>query len=66
MTTVNQPSARPTNKLTAATIAAAVLAASGLIVRNLWPQWYDAAVWSALTPVAVFALGYVVRDEAAG
>jgi hypothetical protein len=50
--------------LTAATIAAAALAVSGLIVRNLWPAWYDDAVWSALTPVAVFALGYMIRDEA--
>ena len=66
MATVNQPSAKPTNKLTAATIAAAALAVSGLIVRNLWPHWYDAGVWTALTPLAVFALGYLVRDEAAG
>jgi len=66
MATANQPSARPTNKLTAATLAAAALAVSGLIVRNLWPEWYDAGVWTALTPLAVFGLGYVVRDEPVG
>jgi len=66
MAAVNQPSMKPTKKLTAATAAAAALSVSGLVVRNLWPEWYDAAVWSALTPIAVFALGYVVRDEATG
>lgn len=66
MATINQPSATPTNKLTAATLGAAALAVLGLIVRNIWPQWYDASVWSALSPVAVFALGYVVKDQAAG
>jgi hypothetical protein len=64
MATIHQPSARPTNKLAAATIAAALSSVSGLVVRNFWPQWYDESVWAAVTPVLVLALGYVVKDEA--
>ncbi|TPM38149.1 hypothetical protein [Mesorhizobium sp. B2-3-4] len=64
MATVTQPTIRPTNKLTAATIAAAAVSVSGVVVRNLWPSWYDAETWATLLPVAVFAVGYLVRDEA--
>lgn len=61
---VSQKSALPTRKLSAATIGAALVAVSGLVVRNLAPDWYDPDVWLALTPIVVFALGYLVRDEA--
>ncbi|OBQ66971.1 hypothetical protein [Mesorhizobium loti] len=64
MATVIQPTIRPTNKLTAATIAAAVLSVCGVFVRNLWPSWYDAETWATLLPIAVFAVGYLVKDEA--
>lgn len=63
MSTVNQPSLNPTNKLTAATIAAAVMSVSGLIVRNLASEWYDAEVWAALLPLVIFAAGWVVKDK---
>lgn len=63
MQTVNQPSLNPTNKLTAATIAAAVVSVSGLLVRNLAPEWYDAEVWAALLPIVIFAAGWVVKDK---
>lgn len=62
MATVSQPSANPTNKLTAATIVAAVMPLSGLIVKNLAPSWYDDAVWAGLTPVMVMLVGYIVKD----
>jgi glyoxylate utilization-related uncharacterized protein len=61
--TVNQPSANPTNKLTAATIGAATLSVSGLIVRNLFPEWYDQDVWLSMAPVVVFALGWFIKDK---
>lgn len=61
--TVNQPSANPTNKLTAAVVGAAAVSVSGLIVRNLFPEWYDAEVWSAMTPLIVFGLGWIIRDR---
>jgi phage terminase large subunit-like protein len=61
--TRTQPTATPTNKLTAATIAAALVSVLGLVVRNLWPHWYDAEVLAAATPLCVFALGYLVKDR---
>ncbi|MGX7873680.1 hypothetical protein ACVDG5_013755 [Mesorhizobium sp. ORM6] len=63
MATVIQPSIRPTNKLTAATIAAAVVSVFGVFVRNVWPSWYDAETWATLLPIAVFAVGYLIKDE---
>ncbi|TPK96389.1 hypothetical protein FJ934_09585 [Mesorhizobium sp. B2-4-12] len=62
MATVIQPTIRPTNKLTAATIAAAAVSVSGVFVRNIWPAWYDAETWATLLPIAVFAVGYLVKD----
>jgi hypothetical protein len=58
-----QPSANPTVKLTAATIAAALVSVSGLVIKNLWPQWYSDEVWSSLTPIVIFACGYLVHDS---
>ncbi|OBQ74524.1 hypothetical protein [Mesorhizobium erdmanii] len=63
MATITQPTIRPTNKLTAATIAAAAMSVSGVFVRNVWPSWYDAEAWATLLPIAVFAFGYLVKDE---
>jgi hypothetical protein len=62
MATITQPTMRPTNKLTAATIAAAAVSISGVFVRNLWPSWYDPQAWATLLPIAVFAVGYLVKD----
>lgn len=64
MATVKQPTINPTNKLTAATIVAAAVPLAGLIVRNLWPSWYDETVWAGMTPILVMAIGYFVKDEA--
>lgn len=61
--TVDQPTRAPTRKLTAATIATAVMAASGLVVRNLAPGWYDESTWAALMPVVVYVAGYAIRDR---
>ena len=64
METVAQPSAvRPTNKLTAATIAALVVSLLQVSVRNLQPEWYDEAVFTALMPVTVGLLGFLVKDR---
>ncbi|TRC72740.1 hypothetical protein FJV83_10180 [Mesorhizobium sp. WSM4307] len=63
MATITQPTIRPTNKLTAATIAAAAMSVCGVFVRNFWPSWYDAETWATLLPIAVFAIGYLVKDE---
>lgn len=62
MEPINQPSLNPTRKLTAATVGAAAVSVAGLIVRNLAPDWYDAEVMLAITPIVVFGLGYFIRD----
>jgi hypothetical protein len=63
MSTVNQPSQNPTNKLTAAVAAAAFMEIAGLAVRNLAPEWYDPAAWGAMTPVIILVFGYYIKDR---
>jgi len=60
---VNQPSANPTNKLTAATVASAGMAVLSLVLKNLAPEWYDPETLMALTPVAAYVAGWLIRDE---
>jgi hypothetical protein len=62
MMTVNQPSARPTNKLTAATLGALLVSLMSVLVQNMAPDWHDPQVFSALGPVMVGLLGYIVKD----
>lgn len=63
MPTVNQPTINPTNKLTAATVGAAIISLGGLALRNLAPSWYDPEVLLTMSPLVVFALGYVIKDK---
>lgn len=63
-TKVVQPTLNPTNKLSAATIAAAIMAVSGMVVKNLWPEWYSAEVWMTLMPIVGVLAGYFVKDNA--
>ena len=58
MTTVNQPSKAPTNKLSAAVIASAVIA----VARWAFPALDDDALWIGLTPLVILAAGYFVKD----
>lgn len=60
---VNQPSVNPTNKLSAAVVASAAIGVVGLILRNKFPEWYDPEVMLAVTPVVVWAGGFVIRDK---
>lgn len=62
MASVNQPTKNPTNKLTAAVAASALIEVAGLVTRNLAPEWYDQAVWSAMTPLVILIFGYVIKD----
>lgn len=59
---VNQPSARPTNKLTAAMLGSLVVSVTAVIVRNVAPGYDDPNLWLALSPVMVIVFGYVVKD----
>lgn len=61
--TINQPTVNPTRKLTAATIVGAVIPVTGLLLRNLAPQWYDPDVMLGLTPILIFAVGWFVKDN---
>lgn len=63
MSTVKQPSARPTNKLTAAMLGTLLVSMSTVFVRNMWPDWDEPDVWLALYPVSVWAFGYFIKDE---
>lgn len=63
MLTVNQPTINPTNKLTASVIAVAVIEIARVLVMNFLPSFNDAGLWTALSPIAVFAVGYFIKDE---
>lgn len=60
--TINQPSANPTNKLTAAVIGVAVIEVTRVLVANFAPGFDDQGMWTALSPVVVFLCGWFVPD----
>jgi len=62
MKKVNQPTARPTNKLTAAMLGSLTVSVAAVIVRNLAPEWESPDLWLALAPVMTGVFGYVVKD----
>jgi len=64
MATINQPTINPTNKLSASVIAIAIIEIARVITHNFFPAFDDAGLWTALSPVVVFAIGYFVKDEA--
>lgn len=64
MATINQPTINPTNKLTASVVAVAVIELARVLVHNFLPGFDDAGLWTALSPVAVFLVGYFIKDEA--
>ena len=59
-----QASAAPTRKLTAATLAAALVEVARVTTENIAPDWADASMWHTLLPVVVFLCGYLVKDNA--
>lgn len=61
--TTNQPTSNPTNKLTAATIAASIMGIVGLILRNMAPDWYDPAVLATMLPLVVYGTGWMIPDS---
>lgn len=65
MATINQPTINPTNKLTSSVIAVAIIELIRVFVHNFFPGFDDASLWTALSPVIVFIVGYYfVKDEA--
>jgi hypothetical protein len=63
MDNVTQPTSNPTNKLTAAMAAAAAVSVVGLLLKNIWPDWYDPQMLLNITPIVVLAFGYVIKDR---
>jgi hypothetical protein len=63
METVSQPTYNPTNKLTAAVIGVALVEVTRTALSNFAPGWSDPGMWSALSPVVVFACGWFVKDR---
>ena len=63
MSTVNQPTINPTRKLTAAVVATAIMETLRVLANQLLPDVFDPAFWVALAPIAVFAVGWFVKDE---
>ena len=64
MTKVTQPTAAPTRKLSAAIIAAAVIETARVVTDAIWPGLADGPFWIAILPVAIWFVGFWVKDEA--
>lgn len=62
-TTVSQPSLNPTNKLSAATIATALVALAQAVVDKFWPEFSDPQIWAALYPIAALVAGWFTSDK---
>jgi len=63
METVNQPTALPTNKLTAAMLSASLAGIVKAFVVQAWPQFADPIIWEPLPYIVGFAVGYFVKDR---
>jgi len=61
---VAQPSANPTRKLTASVVATAVVALGQVLGDTFLPGTFDDKFWLAMFPIAAYAAGYVVKDDA--
>lgn len=61
--TVAQQSANPTRKLTAATVGAALISGTGLVLKNVAPEWYDPQFLLDMSPIVIFGLGWFVKDR---
>lgn len=61
---VDQLTAKPTNKLSAAMIGAAVVETARVVANAIWPDLLDGPFWIAMYPVVIFIVGYWVKDDA--
>ena len=59
---VTQPNLNPTNKLGAATAAAAAMSALQWILEFIWPDMPNEQLVVGLTPMVVFAAGWLIKD----
>ena len=63
MATVPQPSALPTNKLTAAMVSASLAGIVKAFVLHRYPDFAEPAIWEPLPYVFGFFVAYFVRDR---
>ncbi len=61
---VVQGNVSPTRKLTAATVAVALLAVLKVIAEWLFPGRFEPSFWIGIDPIVVIAAGYWIKDEA--
>lgn len=60
---VEQPTARPTNKLTAATAASALMGVLYWALDAVVPSLPNEQLITGLTPVAVMVAGWFIKDR---
>lgn len=60
---VDQPTARPTRKMTAVGLAGAVTTLVVILLKNVWGIDYGPEFASSLTMVLTFVAGYFVRER---
>lgn len=61
---VNQPSAKPTNKLTAAMIVSAIVGVAQGLTRKYIPELDIPEIWIAANTLLIGWVGAMVKDEA--
>lgn len=60
---VNQPTALPTRKLTAAMMSASIVGIIKAAVVQNWPEFADPIIWEPLPYLVGFAFGWFVKDR---
>lgn len=60
---VDQPTAMPSRKLSAAMLSASVAAIVKAGVVSHWPEYADPLIWEPLPIIVGFAFGYFVRER---
>lgn len=63
MEKVSQLTREPTRKAASATIGAALMAITGLVIRHYAPDFYDPDVWLAVQPAVVLGFAYAFKEE---
>lgn len=59
---VTQASKNPTNKLSTAIVASALISVASLAIKNLFPEWYDPQTIASVSPVIIGIAGWLVPD----
>lgn len=63
MTKVNQPSAMPTRKLTAAITSASIAAIIKAQIIHMWPHLAEPLIWEPMPIIVGAVVGWFVKDR---